>query len=92
MAYERKFKTDAELSAFRAEVARNRKVNRGGRKPVPPDKKKRNTSVCIWINDYYNLKRVAVNKHIMIADALHLAIELLMNHKPDVPPDAADPQ
>ena len=31
MAYERKFKTDAELAAFRSEMAKNRKVRRGGR-------------------------------------------------------------
>ena len=31
MAYERKFKTAAELSAFRSQMAKNRKVCKGGR-------------------------------------------------------------
>ena len=31
MAYVRKFKTDTELAAFRSNMAKNRKVNRGGR-------------------------------------------------------------
>lgn len=31
MAYERKFKTDAELAAFRSNMAKNRKNRKGGR-------------------------------------------------------------
>ena len=31
MAYQRKFKTDAELAAFRSQMAKNRKNRKGGR-------------------------------------------------------------
>lgn len=31
MAYKRKFETEAELAAFRSEMAKHRKVRRGGR-------------------------------------------------------------
>lgn len=91
MAYVRKTKNAAELSAARSRAAKSRKHNNGGR-PVgsqkdPALKAVPTRSLTVKEPDYHVFRKYAFENNITISDAIHrLAKSLLKNH-PDLKPD-----
>lgn len=91
MAYVRKTKSAAELSAARSRAAKSRKHNRGGRpagsKTNPELKAVPTRSLTVREPDYQVFRKYAFVNNITIADATHrLARSLLKNH-PELKPE-----
>lgn len=92
MAYARKTKNAAELSAARSRAAKSRKHNNGGR-PVgsrnnPERKAVPTRSLTVREPDYQVFRKYAFNKEITISETIHrLAASLLKNH-PELKPES----
>ena len=91
MAYIRKTKNAAELSAARSMAAKSRKNNRGGRpvgsKTNPELKAIPTRSLSVRDPDYQVFRAFAFKHNIQIAEAMHrLAKSVLKNH-PDLKPE-----
>ncbi|MBQ4199610.1 MAG: hypothetical protein II649_06980 [Kiritimatiellae bacterium] len=92
MAYERKTKSAAELSAARSRAAKSRKHNRGGRpagsRTNPELKAVPTRSLTVREPDYLVFRAYAFKSNIQIAEAMHrLARSLLKNHA-DLKPES----
>ena len=92
MAYIRKTKNAAELSAARSRAAKSRKQNKGGRpagsKKNPELKAVPTRSLTVREPDYQVFRGYAFKSNIQIAEAMHgLAKSLLKNH-PDLKPES----
>ena len=90
MAYIRKTKNAAELSAARSRAAKSRKHNRGGRpagsKTNPELKAVPTRSLTVREPDYQVFRKYAFVNNIQIAETMHrLARSLLKNH-PELKP------
>lgn len=81
MAYQRKFKTDAELSAFRSKLARERTNNRGGRPKGSPNKNPRervpSRTLTVRQPDYEVIVRCANAADVPLVELLHIWAESL---------------
>ncbi len=88
MAYVRKFKTAAELSAFRSQIAKNRKNNRGGRKPGSPNKNpavhEPVRTLTVRQSDYDVIVKCAFTAEKTIVNFMHLVAEGLKKRNPQI--------
>lgn len=86
MAYVRKFKTAAELSAFRSQIAKNRKNNNGGRKPGSPNKnpavREPARTLTVRQSDYDVIVKCAFTAGKTIVDFMHFVAEGLKRRNP----------
>ena len=95
MAYIRKTKSAAELSAARSLAARSRKHNRGGRpagsRTNPELKAVPTRALTVREPDYQVFRKYAFVNNIQIAEAMHrLARSMLKNHPELKPQDWVD--
>ena len=86
MPYVRKFKTDAELSAFRSEIAKNRKNRRGGRPKGSPNKNPAlggsSKTMTIREPDYRVFNKCAHAANVPMVEFMHMNAEGLKSRNP----------
>lgn len=88
MAYERKFKTDAELAAFRSQMAKQRKIRRGGRPKGStnknPSAKVPSRTLTVRQPDYEVFVRCAFAANVPQIEFLHMVAEGLKAKNPQL--------
>ncbi|MBO7688644.1 MAG: hypothetical protein J6V72_19860 [Kiritimatiellae bacterium] len=88
MAYERKFKTAAELSAFRSELAKNRKIRKGGRPKGwtkdPALKATPSRTITVRQPDYEVFVKCAFAANVPQVEFLHMLAESLKEKNPQL--------
>ena len=88
MAYVRKFKTDAELAAFRSQVAKSRKNNRGGRPKGSPNKNPvahaPAKTLTVRQPDYEVIVKCAFAASVPLVEFMHMVAEGLKTKNPQL--------
>ena len=88
MAYERKFKTAAELSAFRSQMAKNRKNRKGGRPKGwtkdPALKATPSRTVTVRQPDYEVFVKCAFASKVPLVEFMHMNAEGLKRRNPQL--------
>ena len=88
MAYERKFKTAAELSAFRSQMAKNRKIRKGGRPKGwtkdPALKATPSRTVTVRQPDYEVFVKCAFASNVPLVEFMHMNAEGLKRRNPQL--------
>lgn len=90
MAYVRKTKNAAELSAARSAAAKSRRHCRGGRpagsQKDPSQRAVPTRSLCIREPDYQALRKYAFLGEMTIAEAVHRVVKPLVEGRPELRP------
>lgn len=93
MPYVRKFKTDAELSAFRSEIAKNRKNRKGGRPKGTPNKTPAlggaSKTMTVREPDYQVFVKCAFADNVPLVQFMHKNAEGLKARNPHLFSEAA---
>lgn len=93
MPYVRKFKTDAELSAFRSEIAKNRKNRKGGRPKGSPNKNPSlggaSKTMTVREPDYRVFVKCAFADNVPLVQFMHKNAEGLKARNPHLFSDSA---
>ena len=88
MPYVRKFKTDAELSAFRSEMAKNRKNRKGGRPKGSTNKNPAlggaSKTMTVREPDYQVFVKCAFAANVPLVEFMHLNAEGLKKRNPKI--------
>ena len=91
MAYIRKTKSAAELSAARSRAAKSRKHNRGGRpagsRTNPELKAIPTRSLTVREPDYQVFRKYALVNNLSIADATHKITKAVVAKHPELKPE-----